>query len=1230
MLLWSHQQNAINSKKNFKKCLINMWCGTGKTRVFTKSILDDNKQRNVIVFPSLGLINQYIKDYINNPDFIKYWKTYAFSSFCSEDEKKHTYKQIKSSTNTKTLLNILVKSDTQKVLILVTYQSFEKFSETIKDNEIRINRLYYDEAHHTVGSKIKEIIYNDELFDGLVDKTEFYTATPVNKNGITMYDRDEPENSDCGPIAFEYTYCQALEDKKCRKYDVCLNLCLKSPETKQKYEYVFESIIRQMLSGDYDYWNVLTFHSGVNETEVNNNSVVKDFSSKKNVTLFKKLFKKIQLEEYPNSNCQYYSLLFKGIHSKTKNKQDIISDFDKKIPGRIYILSSCRTVGEGIDTKWANMEVPVDPTNSFIQESQKIGRITRRPEDNMPNSSLVIPVCVDPVKYKDANAEERNALIQQELLENGDYSTFLNVVSAFKYQYDPELYEILLRYPNMFSPQEIKDNLQKQGLKVEESQGDLVDNIKYIIDDQSIDLVHAYTEKETLENIGKKINKSIEVHTQDKDTPIEYYNEVCNETIHLFRNEDGIYCPIKTKTPKRSVKKPIFKREKLFKVRTHPDLQVLWNISEESLNNALEGQFSKGVLDCEISWNVRNWEENYNTTIEYVELKKEIPTCITIYKERKIGHWCSRQRVQNKKNQLTEEQFKKLDQIHGWYWEEDLDKKWDNKKELVAEYAELYKELPSKSTIYKGQNICTWVGTQKKCFRNDELSNNRIQKLEDIPGWYWENYDDHVFDIMLELVRECVKKNKKQTKYNTIYKGKNIGSWCDVKRSQYKMNKLSDEQIKKIESIPGWRWMTQLDTIWYNKKDLVAEYAELYKELPIGTTVYKEHNITGWCRKQRCKYTASKLTDEKIKHLETIPGWYWEKYTILWDNKYVLVTEYVKKYEKLPMSTTVYKEQPIGKWCSKQRTEFRKKILTDERIKKMESIKGWYWKLDSDKINNDNWTKNYKLLEEYVKLNNELPKQKKLYKGVNIGNWTSTQRRRGKNGNLSDEKIKKLELIPNWYWINPATKSVNIKPKIKTNKNLKIKRKNSEYQELGRKMSTQTSINTNKMFQDDPELWSKYHDKRDFSFKGYKEQEELPINTIIHHLEGISHKLKILDLGCGRNIISNHFTDNQKFTITGYDHVSHNGSIACDISKLPNENESVNICIYSQSLMGRNWQEYLKEGKRVLNYNGEMIICESVERYDKIKECVKELGLHIKKDEYTKDKRWFYLHAING
>ena len=139
------------------------------------------------------------------------------------------------------------------------------------------------------------------------------------------------------------------------------------------------------------------------------------------------------------------------------------------------------------------MQVPVDPTNSYIQESQKIGRITRRPESNMPNSILAIPVCIDPQLYCSAKTDsERDEIIRQELQENGDYSTFLNVVSAFKYQYDPELWEMCLKYPNIFSPNEVIDNLKKQGLNIEDSKGSIVDNIKYIINDETIELLSRF------------------------------------------------------------------------------------------------------------------------------------------------------------------------------------------------------------------------------------------------------------------------------------------------------------------------------------------------------------------------------------------------------------------------------------------------------------------------------------------------------------------------------------------------------------------------------------------------------------------------------------------------------------------------------------------------------------------------------------------------------------------
>ncbi len=125
-----------------------------------------------------------------------------------------------------------------------------------------------------------------------------------------------------------------------------------------------------------------------------------------------------------------------------------------------------------------------------------------------------------------------------------------------------------------------------------------------------------------------------------------------------------------------------------------------------------------------------------------------------------------------------------------------------------------------------------------------------------------------------------------------------------------------------------------------------------------------------------------------------------------------------------------------------------------------------------------------------------------------------------------------------------------------------------------------------------------------------------------------NHTLKILDLGCGRNLIYEHFFENNKFDITGYDYVSCNDSKVADISDLPDKDESIKICIYSQSLMGSNWKEYLDEGRRVLEYNGEMIISESVERYEIIKSYLQKINMHIKKEDYNEKNRWFYIHAI--
>ena len=110
--LWPHQINAIEEQRKHNKCVINMWCGTGKTRTFTIELFINNNKTNVIVFPSLGLINQYSNDYVlsNEEPFKTEFEKYKCLAFCSDNGSKLKSKgKIKFTTDENKLCIFLKK-----------------------------------------------------------------------------------------------------------------------------------------------------------------------------------------------------------------------------------------------------------------------------------------------------------------------------------------------------------------------------------------------------------------------------------------------------------------------------------------------------------------------------------------------------------------------------------------------------------------------------------------------------------------------------------------------------------------------------------------------------------------------------------------------------------------------------------------------------------------------------------------------------------------------------------------------------------------------------------------------------------------------------------------------------------------------------------------------------------------------------------------------------------------
>jgi superfamily II DNA or RNA helicase len=308
-------------------------------------------------------------------------------------------------------------------------------------------------------------------------------------------------------------------------------------------------------------------------------------------------------------------------------------------------------------------------------------------------------------------------------------------------------------------------------------------------------------------------------------------------------------------------------------------------------------------------------------------------------------------------SKMTPEREAALEAIPGWYWEVDHDAAWMATRDLVLVYVDEHHKLPPQGTngVYRGTNLGSWISHQrnaKKDMRgNSKMTPEREAALEAIPGWCWEVNGDASWMATRDLVLEYVDENHKLPPIkNSVYRGTNLGAWINNQRSAKKgtsKNKMTPEREAALEAIPGWYW--GVDDVWMATRDLVLVYVDEHHKLPPAGTngVYRGTNLGAWISKQRqSKKGTGKMTPEREAALEAIPGWYWGVDDV-WMATRDLVLVYVDEHHKLPAGKNgVYRGANLGSWIGKQRQSKKgmgSSKMTPEREAALEEIPGWKW-----------------------------------------------------------------------------------------------------------------------------------------------------------------------------------------------------------------------------------------------------------------------------------------------
>jgi hypothetical protein len=210
---------------------------------------------------------------------------------------------------------------------------------------------------------------------------------------------------------------------------------------------------------------------------------------------------------------------------------------------------------------------------------------------------------------------------------------------------------------------------------------------------------------------------------------------------------------------------------------------------------------------------------------------------------------------------------------------------------LVKDYNDQHNKIPTRSFYlvasegyYKidseKSKMGTWCVSQKDRYKRGTLSQDRIEKLEQISNWKWGKYYTKWEDAFKKL-KNFVNKNKRMPKISSKNeKESKIALWFDGQKKKYNDLRLQKWKIEKFESLYNFQWHSRQR---YNIKTWDKHYWELIsfieqnKKLPTNhkTNTKEERFLLYWCRRQRESFKKNKISKYRFEKLNELKVWKW-------------------------------------------------------------------------------------------------------------------------------------------------------------------------------------------------------------------------------------------------------------------------------------------------------------------------------------------------------------------
>ena len=951
---------------------LQMACGTGKTltSLWIKEALD--VRLTLVLLPSLSLLSQTLRSWATNRS--EQWDYLAVCSDATVDQVQDEFVGKTSdlpfsvTTNPESIRDFLTQSG--RLVVFSTYQSSEKLAEAC-GSDIEFDLVICDEAHKLAGklnSSLKVVLNEERL---LRKRTLYQTATPrvfsgaikanLESNDVQVASMDD--FALFGEPFHKLSFGEAISRDLLTDYKVIVTLV-----TDDEIGLAIRNrLLIEGPDGVTDDANVIASAIGVVKIlrEHSLERAISFHSSVRRATRFANLLSKLSASEHGSPELPAVSS--KVIHGDMKvyERRLLLNELQSGTQVHPYVLTNARCLTEGVDVPSLDAVAFVDPKQSTGDIVQAVGRAIRK-SDRKETGWILLPLHVrgedqniefdetDFMKiwhvvnalrsHDDLLAEELDS-IRREIGEAGHSSSR---ISKVEFDFPSEL----AKFEGDFTSS-ITSQIVRFTTPVWEEWFGLL--LRYVRETGSADVPYA------VEYEGRNLGRWVvaqRTHLQsDSDNSLASNRRARLEELPgwVWNTNEASWTrrfeALKSYAEAHGNARPpidlIYQGEKLGDfVRVLRWGYKSYGLEPERIKllEALPGW----------AWNKYDgdWLDFFDATRNFKALHGRPPMIgAKDRSERSLGMWIGTQR--RYRDRLSIEKVSRLESLPFWTWDpnqENWDKHLQTALQLLKETGKISPPR-GKVSLYPG--LVNWIQNQKKALAANDMSESRMLALKPILGHLEiksaTTRSEEAFEMNFGILKRyshlhaLAELNTEKTTFENF----SLGHWVQKQREKKQQGKLTSQQIRQLESLPGWDWAPKANS-WNAKYQALLAFQKDHGHLMLDP---KEHaQLLEWLKDQRKHYLAGKGDLERARSLELIPGWAWESCNLSIDVAIEALQQFTTSEGHSKIGPDVFvRAFPLGKWARVIRTLYSKNLVLDATIQRIEAIEGWTWGLRKPK-----------------------------------------------------------------------------------------------------------------------------------------------------------------------------------------------------------------------------------------------------------------------------------------